>query len=241
MARDIEISLSKLDEAFVRIDLMGEEMWLGIDALPWLFDAVRQLQDPPGGKSLKATFGVDDLSIATSGPVWDTTVDISNRRDESATHGGIKRLRLTILEARELLFAFIDFCGAREISLPEPNPAVVEPPPEATILPSGTTSLILVPGTGTQSPSAGSYVKYLCTSMPAYGERKRFQSGLMSVKAEPLDATYNDKEALELMKPGEIRRLWVKEESPNPTHFFAPKGFLARDLELIEFSDTPDF
>lgn len=111
-------------------------------------------------------------------------------------------------------------------------------PPDAQKTPSGISSKVLSPGTGTAHPTSGSQVLVHYTGWTMDG--KEFDSSVK--RGQPIDFFLNEvipgwTEGVGLMVKGEKRRLWIPgtlayDNSPRPD---APRGMLVFDIELLDF------
>lgn len=111
-------------------------------------------------------------------------------------------------------------------------------PPDAQKTPSGISSKVLAPGTGTAHPTAESQVLVHYTGWTMDG--KEFDSSVK--RGQPIDFFLNEvipgwTEGVALMVKGEKRRLWIPgnlayDNSPRPD---APRGMLVFDIELLDF------
>ncbi len=121
---------------------------------------------------------------------------------------------------------------------PEPPPApknVAAPPKKAKKTASGLASLVLEPGKGKKHPTETSQVKVHYTGWTTDGNM--FDSSV--VRGEPATFPLNRvipgwTEGLQLMVPGEKRRLWIPEALAYKGQPGRPQGMLVFDVELIE-------
>jgi peptidylprolyl isomerase len=111
-------------------------------------------------------------------------------------------------------------------------------PADAQKTPSGISSKVLTPGTGTAHPTPASQVLVHYTGWTMDG--KEFDSSVK--RGQPIDFYLHEvipgwTEGVGLMVKGEKRRLWIPgnlayDNSPRPD---APRGMLVFDIELLDF------
>jgi peptidylprolyl isomerase len=133
---------------------------------------------------------------------------------------------------------------------PQPIPAppdVAAAPADADKTKSGLQSKLVKPGQGGEHPRAWDQVTVNYTGWTADG--KMFDSSLVArapgqVPAPStfgLDAVIPGwTEGVQLMVPGETRRLWIPEELAYKGQMGAPQGTLVFDIELISMKKNPD-
>jgi peptidylprolyl isomerase len=115
--------------------------------------------------------------------------------------------------------------------------ALLKPPPNATISPTGLASVVLRPGTGTRSPQDDDRVVIHYVGWDQRGEK--FDSTLARGKPDKLrvqELVSGWREGVEQMVVGEKRRLWIPERIAfgpiaGPGR---PSGDLVIDVELLE-------
>jgi peptidylprolyl isomerase len=125
--------------------------------------------------------------------------------------------------------------------LPAP-PDVAAPPPDAMKTASGLASKVLTPGTGKDHPGPTDKVKVHYTGWTKTGQM--FDSSV--TRGEPITFPLNGviagwTEGLQLMVPGEKRRLWIPAAMAYGEHprMGQPAGDLVFDVELIEIVASP--
>lgn len=121
------------------------------------------------------------------------------------------------------------------IEPPATPPNVSEPPPAATMTPSGLAWLVLRPGTGTEHPKRRDSVVVHYSGWTIDG--KMFDSSIL--RGEPVTFELGGVikgwiEGLQLMVEGEKRRLWIPSRHAYANERGKPKGMLVFDVELIE-------
>ena len=116
-----------------------------------------------------------------------------------------------------------------------PAPAdVAAAPADAQKTPSGLASKVLTPGTGADHPKEWDEVKVHYTGWTTDG--KMFDSSVK--RGQPASFPLNRvikgwTEGVQLMVPGEKRRLWIPQEMAYKGQPGAPAGMLVFDVELI--------
>jgi peptidylprolyl isomerase len=117
-------------------------------------------------------------------------------------------------------------------------PDVKAPPADAQKTASGLATKVLKPGSGDKLPRAHDKVSVHYTGWTTDG--KMFDSS----KKRDRPATFDVKgvipgwtEALQLMKVGEQRRLWIPEELAYKGRPGSPQGMLVFDVELLEITE----
>ena len=113
-------------------------------------------------------------------------------------------------------------------------PDVAAPPAGAEKTKSGLFSKVLKPGTGKDRPKASSRVKVHYSGWTTDG--KMFDSSV--ARGEPITFGLDQvipgwTEGVQLMVPGEKRRLWIPQEMAYKGQPGAPAGMLVFDVELI--------
>jgi len=114
-----------------------------------------------------------------------------------------------------------------------PPPDVAAPPADAAKTASGLATKVLTPGTGKDHPAPADMATVHYTGWTTDG--KMFDSSV--AKGKPISLRVNGviagfSEALQLMVPGEKRRVWIPESLAYKGQR-EPKGMLVFDLELI--------
>jgi peptidylprolyl isomerase len=124
---------------------------------------------------------------------------------------------------------------------PQPAPPdVAAPPADAVRTASGLAFTVLQPGTGTAKPGPMDLVTVHYTGWTTDG--KMFDSSLASKGPVefPLNLLIKGwNEALQLMVPGEKRRLWIPKELAYNDTPNRPAGMLVFEVELVEFNPPP--
>ncbi|MBN1336972.1 MAG: FKBP-type peptidyl-prolyl cis-trans isomerase [Deltaproteobacteria bacterium] len=122
-----------------------------------------------------------------------------------------------------------------------PAPAdVAAPPPEATKTPSGLATLVIQPGNGTDHPGPRDLVEVHYTGWTTDG--KMFDSSLVRGKTARFSLNQvisGWTEGLQLMVPGEKRRLWIPENLAYKGQSGKPPGMLVFDVELMGVTQAP--
>jgi len=123
--------------------------------------------------------------------------------------------------------------------IPAPS-EVAAPPADAEKTPSGLASKVLQPGTGAAKPGARDRVTVHYTGWTTDG--KMFDSSVK--RGQPATFPLNRviagwTEGLQLMAPGEKRRLWIPQELAYRGQPGAPAGMLVFDVELISVTPAP--
>jgi FKBP-type peptidyl-prolyl cis-trans isomerase len=114
-------------------------------------------------------------------------------------------------------------------------PDVKAPPADAARTASGLATKVLKPGSGGTKPAAHDKVKVHYTGWTTDG--KMFDSSVQRGNPASFDVTGvipGWTEALQLMTPGEQRRLWIPEELAYKGRAGSPQGMLVFDVELLE-------
>ena len=116
-----------------------------------------------------------------------------------------------------------------------PPPDVAGPPADAQRTESGLFYKVLRPGTGVRSPRRTDEVLVHYSGWTTNG--RLFDSSVTRGEAMPLsldEVIPGWAEGLQLMVPGERRRLWIPQELAYKGQQGAPLGMLVFDVELIE-------
>ncbi|MGE5244430.1 MAG: FKBP-type peptidyl-prolyl cis-trans isomerase [Betaproteobacteria bacterium] len=119
-------------------------------------------------------------------------------------------------------------------------PDVAAPPADATRTASGLITRVLSPGQGAEHPTPTDLVTVNYTGWTADG--KAFDS--TSFRGHPSTFPVNRvipgfSEGVQLMVPGEKRRIWVPESLAYKGQEGKPKGTLVFDLELVAIPNRP--
>jgi peptidylprolyl isomerase len=136
-----------------------------------------------------------------------------------------------------LAFALASSAGFSQtvtLTMIPPPPDVAAPPADATKTASGLASKVLTPGTGKDHPAPTDMATVHYTGWTTDG--KMFDSSV--AKGKPISFRVNGvisgfSEALQLMVPGEKRRVWIPESLAYKGRAGMPAGMLVFDLELI--------
>jgi hypothetical protein len=80
---------------------VGGELWLSLDAVPWLAEALDRCLDTL--ESSEASIGPDSLRVKEKGHELDPQVGIGNRRSGSVPHGGRYFVAMREATARDLI------------------------------------------------------------------------------------------------------------------------------------------
>jgi FKBP-type peptidyl-prolyl cis-trans isomerase len=123
----------------------------------------------------------------------------------------------------------------RKASETEPEHPPKSPPPDAERSPSGLASKVLRPGTGDERPRPYDKVRVHFTGWNEKG--KRIGSSTPPGEAVTFDLTgviAGWSEALQQMRVGEQRRIWVPDELGYPGRPGFPRGMSVFDIELLE-------
>jgi peptidylprolyl isomerase len=116
-----------------------------------------------------------------------------------------------------------------------PPPDVAGPPADATKTPSGLATKVLTPGTGTDHPTKDDLVTVDYTGWTTDG--KMFDSSISRGKPSTFGVSRvipGFSEGVQLMVPGEKRRLWIPESLAYKGQEGRPKGMLVFDIQLID-------
>jgi FKBP-type peptidyl-prolyl cis-trans isomerase len=122
-----------------------------------------------------------------------------------------------------------------------PPPAdVAAPPADAVKTASGLSTKIETPGTGTSHPTKDDLVTIDYTGWTTDG--KMFDSSIVRGKPSTFGVSRvipGFSEGLQLMVPGETRRLWIPESLAYKGAAGKPKGMLVFDIHLIDMPNRP--
>jgi FKBP-type peptidyl-prolyl cis-trans isomerase len=139
----------------------------------------------------------------------------------------------TLIALVVVLASSAGFSQTVTLTMIPPPPDVAAPPADATKTASGLASKVLRPGTGKDHPAPTDMATVHYTGWTTDG--KMFDSSV--AKGKPISFRVNGviagfSEALQLMVPGEKRRVWIPESLAYKGQR-EPKGLLVFDLELI--------
>jgi len=121
-----------------------------------------------------------------------------------------------------------------------PPPDVAAAPADAEKTPSGLATKVLAPGTGTDHPGKEDIVTIDYTGWTADG--KMFDSSIARGKPSTFGVSRvipGFSEGLQLMVPGEKRRLWIPASLAYKGQEGKPKGLLVFDITLIDIPNRP--
>ncbi len=159
-------------------------------------------------------------------------------------------MRFTLLPAVALLLVSV-FPAAvataqppsRPAAVPAPLPAppdVAAPPKDALTTPSGLSSKVVTPGTGSAKPGATDMVTVHYTGWTTDGKMFDSSHARNAPSSFPLDRVIKGwGEGVQLMTQGEKRRLWIPEALAYKGQAGRPAGLLVFDIELLEFAPPP--
>src|SRR5216117_2813151 len=119
-------------------------------------------------------------------------------------------------------------------TIPAP-PDVAAPPADAAKTGSGLATKVIAPGAGKEHPSAADLVSVNYTGWTTDG--KMFDSSVARGKPSTFRVSGvipGFGEGLQLMVPGQKRRLWIPEALAYKGQAGKPAGMLVFDVELIE-------
>ena len=123
--------------------------------------------------------------------------------------------------------------------IPAPD-NVAKPPADAAKATSGLASLVLQKGTGNERPKADDIVTVHSTGWTTDG--KRFDSSFArnAPSSFPVNRVIKGwSEGVQLMVPGEKRRLWIPQELAYNGTPGRPAGMLVFDIELLSIAPSP--
>ena len=121
-----------------------------------------------------------------------------------------------------------------------PPPDVAGPPADATKTASGLATKVLTPGSGADHPTKDDLVSVEYTGWTTDG--KMFDSSIARGKPSTFrvgGVIAGFGEGLQLMTPGEKRRLWVPEALAYAGREGRPKGMLVFDVQLLSMPNRP--
>ncbi len=127
----------------------------------------------------------------------------------------------------------------RPAPLPPP-PDVAAPPKDALTTPSGLVTKVITPGSGGAKPGPTDMVTVHYTGWTTDGKMFDSSYARNAPNTFPLDRVVKGwGEGVQLMTPGEKRRLWIPEALAYKGQAGRPAGMLVFDIELIEFTPPP--
>ena len=140
----------------------------------------------------------------------------------------------TLIALAFVLVSSAGFSQPVTLTMIPPPPDVAAPPADATKTASGLASKVLTPGTGKDHPAPTDMATVHYTGWNTDG--KMVDSSVargkpMSFRVNAVIAGFS--EALQLMVPGEKRRVWIPESLAYKGQAGKPAGMLVFDLELI--------
>jgi peptidylprolyl isomerase len=121
-----------------------------------------------------------------------------------------------------------------------PPPDVAAPPADAAKTASGLATKVLTPGSGADHPTKDDLVTIDYTGWTTDG--KMFDSSLARGKPSTFrvgNVIAGFSEGLQLMTPGETRRLWIPEALAYAGREGRPKGMLVFDVHLLNMPNRP--
>ena len=140
---------------------------------------------------------------------------------------------LAALAAAVLLSTFAPAADAPASKVPETPKDVAAPPADAEKTASGLATKVLRPGTGTQHPGPTDKVSVHYAGWTTDGKMFETSYGKTPVSFRLTQVIDGWKEALPLMVPGEIRRIWVPQELAYKGRPGRPAGMLVFEVELL--------
>ena len=141
---------------------------------------------------------------------------------------------LAALAAAVLLATLAPAADQPAPKVPDTPKDVAAPPADAEITASGLVTKVLRPGTGTEHPKPTDTVTIHYAGWTTDGKPFDSSYGRGAPTTYPLQKFIPGWiEGLQLMVPGEVRRLWVPEELAYRGRAGRPAGMLVFDVELI--------
>jgi peptidylprolyl isomerase len=123
--------------------------------------------------------------------------------------------------------------------IPAP-PDVAKPPADAVKNPSGLTSKVLTPGTGTEKPGPIDMVTVHYTGWTTDGKMFDSSYARKAPSRFPVNKVIKGwGEGVQMMVKGEKRRLWIPSELAYNNTPGRPAGMLVFDIELLEIEPSP--
>ena len=153
-------------------------------------------------------------------------------------------MRVTrVLAALAAAFALSTFVPAAETpapKVPDTPTDVAAAPADAQKTPSGLASKVLRPGTGTEHPKVSDVITVHYAGWTTDGKPFDSSYGRGNPMTFPLNRMIDGwKEGLQLMVPGEMRRVWIPEELAYKGRPGRPQGMLVFDIELLSIGAPP--
>src|SRR6476620_1939166 len=145
-------------------------------------------------------------------------------------------MRTSLLLATTLLAATLQ---AQTSTIPAP-PDVAAPPGDATKTSSGLATKVITPASGKDHPTKDDLVTVDYTGWTTDG--KMFDSSVARGKPSTFGVARvipGFSEGIQLMVPGETRRLWIPESLAYKGQEGRPKGMLVFDVTLIGMPNRP--
>jgi FKBP-type peptidyl-prolyl cis-trans isomerase len=144
------------------------------------------------------------------------------------------------LAAAVLLSTIAPAAAPPASKVPEKPKDVAAPPADAEKTASGLTTKVLRPGTGTEHPKTTDTVTVHYAGWTTAGEMFDSSYGRGTPATFALNRMIDGWiEGLQLMVPGEMRRLWIPEELAYKGRPGRPAGMLVFDVELISIKPAP--
>jgi FKBP-type peptidyl-prolyl cis-trans isomerase len=132
-------------------------------------------------------------------------------------------------------FAAVAAAQTTTLKVIPPPPDVAAPPADAVKTASGLATKVIAPGTGTDHPTKDDLVTVEYTGWTTDG--KMFDSSVSRGKPSTFrvgGVIQGFSEGVQLMVPGEKRRLWIPEAMAYGGREGRPKGMLVFDIQLID-------
>jgi peptidylprolyl isomerase len=147
---------------------------------------------------------------------------------------------LAALAAAFLLTTLAPAADKPASNVPDTPADVAAPPADAERTPSGLATKVLRPGTGTGHPSATDVVTVHYAGWTTDGKLFDSSYGRGTPTTYPLNRFIAGwTEGLQLMVPGEMRRLWIPEGLAYQGRPGRPQGMLVFDVELLSIGEAP--
>lgn len=147
---------------------------------------------------------------------------------------------LAALAAAVLLSTFAPAADAPASKVPDTPKDVAAPPADADKTASGLATKVLRPGTGTQHPGPTDRVSVHYAGWTTDGKLFDSSYGQGAPASFPLNRMIPGwTEALQLMVPGEMRRMWIPQELAYKGRPGRPAGMLVFDVELLSIEPAP--
>jgi peptidylprolyl isomerase len=143
---------------------------------------------------------------------------------------------LAALAAAVLTSTLVAAADPAASKVPDTPKDVAAPPADAEKTASGLATRVLRPGTGMQHPNTTDKVTVHYAGWTIDGKLFDSSYGRGAPATFPLNRMIDGwKEGLQLMVPGEMRRLWIPEELAYKGRPGRPQGMLVFDVELLSF------